>query len=219
MDRPEWMSVSPVDGAVYASLTNNTARTGDTPNAGVNAANPRLNNAFGHIIRWQERANNQFEWDIFVFGAPADGDADVNQSGLTELNQFASPDGLTFDERGILWVQTDNGADAVAEDTNDQMLAVIPSTLQDANGDPSVLNAGNQMALRRFLVGPNGCEVTGLAFTDNHQHCFVNIQHPENWPAGDVATEVTPNGINLRPRSATVVVSRTDGGAIGVSAE
>lgn len=42
------------------------------------------------------------------------------------------------------------------------MLAVIPSTLHDENGDMETINADNQTELRRFFVGPNGCEVTGL---------------------------------------------------------
>ncbi|MCV5332728.1 PhoX family protein, partial [Escherichia coli] len=102
-----------------------------------------------------------FTRDIFVFGSPANGDADTNRSGLNEFNQFASPDGLAFDGRGILWIQTDNGADEVTSYTNDQMLAVVPSKLTNENGDQAVIGADNQAELKRFFVGPNGCEVTG----------------------------------------------------------
>ncbi|MFK7854794.1 MAG: PhoX family phosphatase [Granulosicoccus sp.] len=216
MDRPEWIAVSPVDGAVYVSLTNNTRRTGETTETDVNPANPRLDNEFGHIIRWVELADNQFSWDIFLFGAPAAGDVDVNLSGLTDLNQFASPDGMAFDPRGILWVQTDNGADAVKEETNDQMLAVIPSTLMDEDGNPDVVNASNQTQLKRFFVGPNDCEVTGVAFTGDYQNFFVNIQHPGNWPSNVDATIETQDDVTLRPRAATVAIRRIDGGAVGV---
>lgn len=212
MDRPEWTTVDPITGTVYLTLTNNTRRTETT-----NPANPRLNNAFGHIIRWDDMAGtNNFTWDIFVFGSPADGDAETNRSGLGELNQFASPDGLMFDDRGILWVQTDNGADEVEEYTNDQMLAVIPANLKDADGNQQVISADNQAELRRFFVGPNGCEVTGLAFTPDKTSFFVNIQHPGNWPYSDNAAEVTPSGTAVRPRASTVVIRKTDGGAIGV---
>ncbi|MCZ8486792.1 DUF839 domain-containing protein [Vibrio lentus] len=55
------------------------------------------------------------------------------------MNQFASPDGLAFDARGILWIQTDNGADEVTSYTNDQMLAVVPSKLTDDNGNSAVI--------------------------------------------------------------------------------
>jgi len=98
-----------LDGAVYTTLTNNTRRTGETPETDVNPANPPLDNEFGHIIRWVESDTTAFTWDIFLFGAPAAGDVNINLSGLTDLNQFASPDGMNFDPRGILWILTDNG--------------------------------------------------------------------------------------------------------------
>lgn len=212
MDRPEWTAVDPVSGTVYLTLTNNTRRTEST-----NDANPRLNNAFGHIIRWDEVADsNAFDWDIFVFGSPQDGDAETNRSGLGELNQFASPDGLAFDDRGIMWIQTDNGADAVEDYTNDQMLAVIPSNLVDSDGNQEVLSASNQAELRRFFVGPNDCEVTGLALTPDQKNFFVNIQHPSNWPYSVNAAEETPANTTVRPRASTVVLVKDDNGEIGV---
>lgn len=215
MDRPEWISVSPVDGAVYTTLTNNTRRTGESPETDANPANPRLDNTFGHIIRWLEGDDDRLTWDIFIFGSPAAGDVDINLSGLTDLNEFASPDGLSFDPRGILWVQTDNGAEEVAEQTNDQMLAVIPSTLLDADGNPDVVNPANQSELRRFFVGPNDCEVTGLAYTGDYQTFFINVQHPGNWPSSDDATVETADGVVVRPRACTVAIRRLDGGAVG----
>ncbi len=215
MDRPEWTAVDPETGTVYLTLTNNTKRKTDT-----NAANPRLNNSFGHIIRWDEGDSpEEFTWDFFVFGSPAsEGDSSINRSALNTDNEFASPDGLVFDTRGIMWVQTDNGADEVADVTNDQMLAIIPSKLEDsADGEP-VVNATNQDALRRFFVGPNGAEVTGLAFTGDNKNFFLNIQHPDNWPVytGNNAQESAPVGISVRPRSSTVVITRDNGEEIGV---
>ncbi|KDO01474.1 MULTISPECIES: PhoX family protein [Pseudomonas] len=213
MDRPEWTTVNPLNGDVYLTLTNNSARTA----AKVDAANPRGPNRHGHIIRWHDSDNHlSFTWDIFVFGANAAGTADINRSGLTELNQFASPDGMSFDSRGILWFQTDNGEKTLTDYTNDQMLAVIPTDLVNAAGKQVPVNAQNQVDLRRFFVGPNGCEVTGIAFTPDNKSIFVNIQHPDNWPSTDVATTVTPAGTKVRPRASTVVIQRADGGEIGV---
>jgi secreted PhoX family phosphatase len=209
MDRPEWATVDPLTGTVYLTLTNNNKRTEANP------ANPRVDNPFGHIIRWDETGNTTFSWDIFVFGSPANGDADTNRSELTQLNQFASPDGLMFDDRGIMWIQTDNDANEVEEYTNDQMLAVIPANLVDASGEQQVLSSANQTELKRFFVGPNDCEVTGLAFTPDHTSFFANIQHPSNWPSAANAATETPNGTNVRPRSATVVLRKIDGGAVG----
>ncbi len=213
MDRPEWTAVNPLNGDVYLTLTNNSSRT----SAQVDAANPRGPNRHGHVIRWHDSDDQlSFAWDIFVFGANAAGAPDVNRSGLTELNQFASPDGMSFDSRGILWIQTDNGESSVTSYTNDQMLAVIPTDLVDSSGQQIPVNAQNQVDLRRFFVGPNGSEVTGIAFTPDNKTMFVNIQHPGNWPYTDVATDETPAGTTVRPRASTVVIQRDDGGEIGV---
>jgi secreted PhoX family phosphatase len=130
------------------------------------------------------------------------------------MNQFASPDGLAFDARGILWIQTDNGADEVTGYTNDQMLAVVPSQLTDDQGNSAVIDANNQAQLKRFFVGPNGCEVTGFTISPDFKSLFVNIQHPANWPSSDDATAQTQG--NVRPRASTVVIRREDGGEIAV---
>ena len=241
MDRPEWATVDPASGEVYLTLTNNTQRSEEGADAtftndgselsqpGVgfatapaNAANPRANNEAGHVIRWREsRLPNAFTWEVFVFGAAAD-DAD-NHSGLNEMNQFASPDGLWFDERedgqGILWIQTDNGYEGVTEHTNDQLLAVVPQGLEDIRGTGPVINSSNQQQLKRFAVGPNGCEVTGIFATPDKTALFINIQHPGNWPADGSAlvqdATAAASG-QVRPRAATVVIQKRDGGPVGV---
>lgn len=206
MDRPEWTAVNPLNGDVYLTLTNNSSRTEP------NAANPRIQNRHGHIVRWHDSDDQRsFVWDIFVFGANAGADPELNRSGLTDLNQFASPDGMAFDSRGVLWIQTDNGEKTLTDYTNDQMLAVIPANLVDQQGREAPLNVQTQGELRRFFVGPNGCEVTGLAFTPDNRTMFVNIQHPANWPHSDDATQATPAGTQVRPRAATVVIQRIDG--------
>jgi secreted PhoX family phosphatase len=75
---------------------------------------------------------------------------------------------------------------------------------------------------RRFMVGPANCELTGVCFTPDGRTMFVNVQHPGEAPRGrnDPADprrhgnwpDFRPDG---RPRSATVVVRRRDGGVIG----
>ncbi|MGH8503084.1 MAG: PhoX family protein [Gammaproteobacteria bacterium] len=226
MDRPEWGAVHPVTGEVYMTLTNNDQR-GDgeigesfaEQQAGqdIDAApppNPRAPNPYGHIIRWREDGDDpaatQFTWDIFVFGSRADQPAELNRSELTEDNQFASPDGLWFDPRGVLWIQTDDGSD-LRELTNNQMLAVIPSSLQGGEVTPK-----NQAELRRFLVGPAGCEITGIDMTSDGRTMFVNVQHPGEDGTFDAPTSTFPGGAGTRPRSATLVITREDGGVIGL---
>jgi hypothetical protein len=218
MDRPEWIAVDPKTGDVYLSLTNNSDRTGETEGTGINPANPRLNNSYGHIIRWQESNDDPtvMTWDFAVFGAPENGDADTNLSGLTSLNQFASPDGLVFDDRGVLWIQTDNGAAPVKDNTNNQMLALIPAELAATGDELSLVNSSNEHLLRRFFVGPTGCEVTGLTNTPDYTAFFANVQHPGNWPYSGNASEATPEGEVVRPRAATVVISKDDGGQVGL---
>ncbi len=213
MDRPEWGAVHPVTREVYMTLTNNTARGRDT-RPGPDAANPRANNAFGHIIRWREDGDDvaatRFRWDIFALGGVPT-NPDPAKRGRFKGDMFACPDGLWFDARGVLWVQTDISPTALLRGEfaplgNNQLLAADP-----ASGE-----------FRRFLVGPRGCEITGFTTTPDNRTAFVNIQHPgenpgeindpdkpranSNWPDFD------PNG---RPRSATVVIRRKDGGEIG----
>ncbi len=201
MDRPEWSTTDPATGEIYLTLTNNTRREeGDE-----NAANPRAPNSHGHVIRLAEdnsRADaTSFSWDIFLFASNANADADFNKSGLTQDNELGSPDGIWFDPRGVLWIQTDNGA-PLDFGGNDQMLAVVPASL---SGDRTI-NPQTQAELKRFFVGPAGCEVTGVTMTPDYRTMFVNIQHPGgSFPANDGSS---------RPRSTTVVIRREDGGEV-----
>jgi hypothetical protein len=198
MDRPEWGAVHPETGEVYFALTNNTSRTEEN----VDAANPRANNTTGHIIRWREQDGDGFEWDIFMLA----GDVGTETPGedavtLTEDNHFASPDGLWFDKRGVLWIQTDMSGSQQAEGPfgNNQMLAADPVTKE----------------VRRFLVGPVECEVTGVIATPDMKTLFVNIQHPGDRSAPGDFNSHWPEGGAVRPRSATVIITKDDGGVIG----
>ncbi|BBI66342.1 phosphatase [Psychrobacter sp. KH172YL61] len=101
MDRPEWVSVSPMTGDVYVTLTNNKYR-GVREDQPLSAANPRSyqvngkpsGNDNGHIIRWAEtggdHAATSFEWDIYLFGAPSNLSAE-NLSQLSASNDLSSP--------------------------------------------------------------------------------------------------------------------------------
>ena len=171
-------------------------------------------------------AATAFDWDIYLFAAEAGAPADVNLSGLTAVNDFSSPDGLYFDPRGMLWIQTDDGA--YTDVTNCMMLAAVPGKVGDggaatAAGGTATIKGANATAdnLRRFLVGPKDCEITGVVLTPDGKTLFFNVQHPgedgsltsmtSHWPASQ-----TDAASAQRPRSATVVVTRKDGGAIGV---
>jgi secreted PhoX family phosphatase len=211
MDRPEWIDIDRA-GWVYCTLTNNSNR-GGANQPGVDAANPRADNTMGHIIRWKEDGDfdgTTFQWNHFVLaGDPQNTRAEAK--GNVKGDAFGCPDGLWADARGVLWIQTDMSTSAMGKGDlarlgNNQMLAADPRTGE----------------IRRFLVGPVGCEVTGATMTPDGRAMFVNIQHPgespsersdpanprrySNWP------DQRPDG---RPRSATVVIRRNDGGVIG----
>ena len=62
--------------------------------------------------------------------------------------------------------------------------------------------------IRRFMVGPKECEVTGLTWTIDRKTMFVGIQHP-----GERGDSQWPDGST--PRSAVVAVRRDDGGLVG----
>lgn len=214
MDRPEWVSVSPITGEVYVTLTNNSKRTEES----TNAANPRSyddkGNVHGHIIRWRERENNAFDWDIYLFGAP--NVHAQNLSNLSAQNDFSSPDGLYFDPRGVLWIQTDDSVYTAT--TNCMLLAALPSHVGD--GAPITTSAGEitllgapatEHTLKRFFVGPRGCEITGITMAPDLRTLFINIQHPgEDNP--DVHWGAVAGG--HVPRSATVMINKKDGGVI-----
>ncbi len=247
MDRPEWGAVDPVTGAVYLTLTNNNATLRTL--ASLDAANPRhyndpkkvgevttaqYGNPNGHIVRWQEPSPEAltFTWDIYLFGAAADASGDVNLSGLDADSDFSSPDGLWFSPRTkILWIQTDDGA--FTDVSNCMMLAALPGKVGDGGprmvGNIDALGASKMVTtyvgakpgpkLRRFLVGPRQCEITGITESPDGTALFVNIQHPgEDTALANLATPSStwPSTVaGTRPRSATIVITRTDGGIIG----
>jgi secreted PhoX family phosphatase len=76
--------------------------------------------------------------------------------------------------------------------------------------------------IRRFLTGPAGCEITGVAVAPDGRSLFVNIQHPGE-PASERSDPASPRAISNwpdfrpdgRPRAATLVIRREDGGLIG----
>ncbi|WP_286834685.1 MULTISPECIES: PhoX family protein, partial [Acinetobacter] len=235
MDRPEWVAVNPENGEVYVTLTNNSNR-GNSSTQPVDAANPRnysdpeggKGNVNGHIIRFKEEntASESFEWDIYLFGAEASMDANINLSGLNDNNDLSSPDGMWFDPRGVLWIQTDDGA--YTDTTNCMMLAALPGQVGDggpattSNGQATIAGAKvTDENLRRFLTGPKECEITGVTMTPDYKAIFINVQHPgedsktfdaptSNWPA----SQSDRSNKTARPRSATVVITRNDGGVI-----
>ena len=207
MDRPEWVAANPNKVEVCCCLTNNKNR-GVKPNAGgdatpVGGPNPRERNLYGQIVRWTPDGGDHlcgtFDWDLFVVaGNPAvHDDARAGSGNVNEDNMFNSPDGLAFDSNGMLWIQTDgnysNRGDFDGQ-ANNQMLVGDPETGE----------------IRRFMVGPRECEVTGITWSTDRRTLFVGIQHP-----GEKGGSQFPDGGDTAPRSCVVAITRDDGGLIG----
>ena len=227
MDRPEWIDTFPKELTAIVTLTNNNRRgsanpaTSNSPNGttvagsarpAVDTINPRANNVYGHIITWKydkDFDEPDFEWDIFALA----GDPRVAAHGADfEGDKFGSPDGIYVAPSGRLWIETDVSTSTINKGDyagfgNNQMLCADPSTGE----------------IRRFLVGPKQCEITGVFTTQDERTMFVGIQHPgetlddsptdpaktkdlSSWPDG-------PSG--GRPRSACIVITKDDGGPIG----
>ncbi|WP_428827761.1 PhoX family protein [Azonexus sp. IMCC34842] len=248
MDRPEWTGARPrVNGndeiEVYCTLTNNNRRGTATASANkidgsttaasarppVDAANPMEDNIYGHIIRWRENGQSVlatgFTWDIFAqcgdtatskAAKPTNdykGNINDTPDGSADIG---APDGLWFDPFGRLWVQTDQLGNATGDWVNlgaNSLSCADPVTKQ----------------FRRFLTGPNKCEVTGITMTPDGKTLFVGVQHPgedalaanptqfSSWPSSQWATRadgVTPLPAG-RPRSGVVVITKNDGGIVG----
>lgn len=248
MDRPEWTGARPRIGGfeeieVYCTLTNNNRRGTQTASVNlpdgstaagsarppVDAANPREDNVYGHIIRWREDgrsvAATTFRWDLFVQAgdtqtAKAAKPTNDYKGNIVDTPDgsadYGAPDGLWFDDFGRLWVQTDQAGDASGDWVNIGANVMVCC-------DP------NTGATRRFMTSPPNCEVTGVTMTPDGRAMFVGIQHPgedstaanptqfSNWPQSQWAVEadgVTPLPPG-RPRSAVVIVTKDDGGVIG----
>lgn len=165
-------------------------------------------------MRWRERGGDAgavaFDWDVFVLAGDRD-HPEAGRRGTVKGDSFGSPDGLWIDARGVLWIQTDVSTSVLnrgdyARLGNNMMLAADP-----ASGE-----------VRRFLTGPRGCEITGVVTTPDGRTMFVNVQHPGE-PASERSNPTTPTAISTwpdgaagsRPRSATIVVRKRDGGMIG----
>jgi uncharacterized protein len=168
----------------------------------------------GHIARWSEAGRDaaalNFKWEIFVLaGDPAANDE--HHKGNIKGDWFGSPDGLWFDKRGLLWTQTDISTSTLGKApyqnmTNNCMLVADPVTREH----------------RRFLIGPKGCEITGIDMTPDFKTVFINIQHPGE-PASERSDPAKPTAVSSwpdatefgRPRSATIAIWRSDGAVVG----
>ncbi|BCX19302.1 MAG: dTDP-glucose 4,6-dehydratase [Geminicoccaceae bacterium] len=209
MDRPEDVEANPKTQKVYAMLTNNTRRKADQ----VDAANPRPENVFGHIIEMippdGDHAADRFRWDILV----RCGDHRVASVGATfhaatsEAGWFGMPDNCAIDSAGRLWIATD-GNSPKASGRNDGLWSM------ETEGELRGLS-------RHFFSCPIGAELCGPEFTPDGRTLFVAIQHPgEEDLEGNSGTFENPPTRwpdfkeGWPPRPSIVVITKEDGGVI-----
>ncbi len=206
MDRPEDMQPSPVNGRVYAIMTKNKGRSADK----LNSVNTRPENFYGHIVEMippggmgadADHTADQYTWDLFVLaGNPKDPVHGAQfHPGTSEDGWFVTPDNLTFDPKGRMFVATD-GANAF--DIADGVYGV--DTDGPARGLPKLL-----------FTAPLGAECTGPCFTPDGTTLFVSVQHPGE-DSDTLATASTrwPDFNGGAPRPAVVAIQRMDGAEV-----
>lgn len=204
MDRPEDVEPNPKTGKVWVMLTNNNRRTDDE----INAANPRADNKFGHIIEITEPDGDftatQSRWDILVrCGDPSVAEIGATWNPLTsDQGWYGSPDNCAMDPMGRLWVSTDGNEGTGAADGVWAM-----QTEGEGRGTG-----------KAFFRAPTGAEVCGPRFTDDGATLFVAVQHPGD---GDGATFEKPStrwpdfAEGVPPRPSVLAIRKSDGGPIG----
>lgn len=174
-DRPEDIEIHPQTGDVYIAFTNNS-------NHG---------NFHGQIVRLMEADGDpeatQFNWDVFAVGGP--------QSG------FSSPDNMSFDTFGNLWMVTDVSTSS------------LNSGIYSFHGNNAVFmfrteDAGTGVATAyRFGSAPVEAETCGPTFIGTDT-LFLNIQHPgEESESIDAPTSTWPDGPGTLPHAATVAIT------------
>ncbi len=204
MDRPEDVEPDPRTGKVWVMLTNNSRRTEDE----IDAANPRADNKFGHIIEITEPDGDftatQSRWEILVrCGDPSVADVGATWNPLTsDQGWYGSPDNCALDPSGRLWVATDGNEGTGA---SDGVWAMETSGERRGTG-------------KAFFRAPIGAEVCGPRFTDDGKTLFVAVQHPGD---GDGASFENPTTRwpdfkeGAPPRPSVLAIRKVDGGKIG----
>jgi hypothetical protein len=209
MDRPEDIEANPQTGRVYLMLTNNSRRSA----AQADRANPRANNAFGHMIEMVpdggDHAAPAFRWEVLLrCGDPSKGEVGATFSSETTADGwFGMPDNCAIDGRGRLWVATDGNSGKVTG---------------RADGLWAVETEGPRRGTsRHFFRVPVGAEMCGPFFTPDDETLFVAVQHPGEADDGLSGTFEQPSTRwpdfrdDMPPRPSVLAITRRGGGKIG----
>jgi secreted PhoX family phosphatase len=208
MDRPEDVETNPVTGRTYVILTNNVKRKN------TDKANPRPDNEYGHILelippgsgKSANHAALEHRWEMFLVAGPTDKGGRYGP-GTTEQGWLACPDNMAFDNKGRIWIASDQGSEQVKFGIGDGIWAC------DTTGP-------RRAVTRMFYRTPAGAEMCGPCFTPDNKTFFVAVQHPaadgnpdstfdtpwHRWP------DFSPD---LPPRPAVVAITKDGGGVVG----
>jgi hypothetical protein len=172
-DRPEGIAMHPVTKDIFVAFTNNNDH----------------GNVHGHITVITETNKDHesltFDWDIFATGGRRGG--------------FSSPDNITFDAKGNLWMVTDVSGSRLNKGVfsfhGNNALFMFPT-----EGD----DYGKGV---RVGSGPVEAEFTGPSWYDA-KTLFLSVQHPgENTEVNEKWTSHWPDGGDSLPRSAVIVIT------------
>jgi secreted PhoX family phosphatase len=157
-----------------------------------------------------------FKWDILIkCGDPKVAEVGALWNPATTANGwFGSPDNVTFDADGQMWVATDQGRAWARTGKADGLYRI------DTDGAAR----GTSMPFYRV---PVGAELCGPCFTPDGTTLFVAVQHPgvdgaKEWkPFGreptfeDPPTRWPDFKAGLPPRPSVVAIRKVGGGKIG----
>jgi secreted PhoX family phosphatase len=207
MDRPEDVEPNPHTGNIYVVMTYNERRTA----AQVDAANPRAENKWGHIIEIvpprvngkPDHAATECDWGFFIVaGDPSKPEQKARYANAPSANGWVcAPDNVAFDPKGRVWISTDGQEDMAG--FNDSLYAA-------ATSGPS------RGATRCFFTAPDGAEVCGPEFTPDGKTLFLSIQHPGEGSTFDKPSTRWPDfRPDMGPRGSVLAITKDDGGEIG----
>jgi hypothetical protein len=179
MDRPEDVQPNPVNGKVYAALTNNSDRAKKWP---VDEANPigtsytrstlggplekKSGNRNGYVLEITEgggdHTGTSFGWNLLlVCGDPSSPETYFAGFPKEKVSPISCPDNLAFDTAGNLWISTDG------------------SSLGGNDGLFRCPVAGPERGhVQQFLTVPVGAETCGPLISHDDTSVWVAVQHP-----------------------------------------
>jgi secreted PhoX family phosphatase len=180
MDRPEDVEPNPVNGKVYAALTNNSNR--GSSSQPVDEANPLASsmvrsapgaaltsasgNRNGYVLELTpgggDHAATAFTWDLMlVCGDPAAPETYFAGYPKAAVSPISCPDNVAFDTTGNLWISTDG------------------NVIGSHDGIFRVPVTGPERGhVQQFVSMPRGAEACGPLVADNSRSLFFAVQHP-----------------------------------------